>query len=70
MLVILTVAIALVTCYIALHATGTVIACLIGSDDIIRGMGTPPSAVREYYESHFPSICMPRRYWLFVSDED
>jgi len=69
MLVTITIGIVLISCYITLHATATVLVCLIGSDDTIRGIGTPPLAVKEYYESRFPSICMPRRYWLFLSDE-
>ena len=70
MLVTITVGILLLACYIAFHATATVLVCLMGSDDTIRGIGTPRLAVREYYESHFPPICMPSRYWLFVSDDD
>lgn len=68
-LVAATVSIVAVSCYIALHVTATIMVCLIGSDDTVRSMGTPPMAIREYYESHYPPICMPRKYWLFVSDE-
>jgi hypothetical protein len=70
MLVALTVSLVIVSCYIALQVTATILVCLIGSDDAIRGIGTPPEAVREYYESHFPPICTPKRYWLFVSNDD
>lgn len=70
MLIALTVGIVLVSCYIALHVTAAIVLCLIGSDDTIRGAGTPPELVREYYESHYPLLCMPKRYGLFLSDDD